>query len=41
MTNIRVAPGTGPTRHQSPTFRGLTELRLEFDRMPATAPSQT
>ena len=31
LTNIRLAPGE-PTHQESPTFRGLTSLKLEFDK---------
>ena len=31
LKNIRLAPGA-PTHQESPTFRGLTSLKLEFDR---------
>ncbi len=32
LANIRLAPGTTPTHLVSPTFRGLANLQLEFDR---------
>lgn len=35
LTNIRLAPGSKPTHKQSPTFRGLTEIRLVFEQRAA------
>jgi cytochrome P450 len=32
LENIRLAPGTRPAHLVSPTFRGLANLQLEFDR---------
>jgi cytochrome P450 len=32
LRNIRLAPGTRPAHLVSPTFRGLADLQLEFDR---------
>ena len=32
LKNIRLAPGESPVWQESPTFRALTDLRLEFDR---------
>jgi len=32
LKNIRLAPGDEPSYKESPTFRGLTNLRLQFER---------
>ena len=32
LKNIRLAEGVSPVWQESPTFRALTDLRLEFDR---------